>query len=41
MHDAIHRIEADLKRAYPETRRVYIEVESLPDMEKDRVQPGL
>jgi cation diffusion facilitator family transporter len=40
MHDAIHRIEADLKSAYPETRRVYIEVESLPDMEKDRVQPG-
>jgi cation diffusion facilitator family transporter len=41
MHDAIHRIEADLKSAYPETRRVYIEVESLSDMEKDRVQPGL
>jgi len=40
MHDAIHRIEADLKSAYPETRRVYIEVESLSDMEKDRVQPG-
>ncbi len=30
MHEAIHRIEADLHRAYPETTRVYIEAESLP-----------
>lgn len=30
MHEAIHRIEADLKSAYPETNRVYIEAESLP-----------
>jgi len=29
MHEAIHRIEADLHSAYPETTRVYIEVESL------------
>ena len=30
MHEAIHRIEADLRRAYPVTNRVYIEAESLP-----------
>lgn len=30
MHDAIHRIEADLQGAYPECTRVYIETESLP-----------
>jgi cation diffusion facilitator family transporter len=30
MHEAIHRIEADLTSAYPETKRVYIEAESLP-----------
>ncbi len=30
MHEAIHRIEADLRSTYPETNRVYIEVESLP-----------
>lgn len=30
MHAAIHRIEADLARAYPESTRVYIEAESLP-----------
>ena len=30
MHEAIHRIEADLQGAYPEIRRVYIEAESLP-----------
>ena len=30
MHEAIHRIEADLRSAYPETNRVYIEAESLP-----------
>ena len=29
MHDAIHRIEADLKSAYPQTNRIYIEAESL------------
>jgi cation diffusion facilitator family transporter len=40
MHDAIHRIEADLKSAYPETSRVYIEVESLSDMQKDCTLPG-
>ncbi len=38
MHEAIHRIETDLKSAYPETSRVYIEVESLSDMAKDCVQ---
>lgn len=32
MHEAIHRIETDLKSAYPETNRVYIEVESLSDV---------
>ena len=30
MHEAIRRIEADLKAAYPEINRVYIEAESLP-----------
>jgi cation diffusion facilitator family transporter len=30
MHEAIRRIEADLRNAYPETNRVYIEAESLP-----------
>jgi cation diffusion facilitator family transporter len=29
MHAAIHRIEADLYTGYPETKRVYIEIESL------------
>jgi cation diffusion facilitator family transporter len=29
MHHSIHRIEADLYKAYPETKRVYIEAESL------------
>jgi cation diffusion facilitator family transporter len=30
MHEAIRRIEADLRSAYPEVNRVYIEAESLP-----------
>jgi len=30
MHEAIRRIEADLKGAYPQISRVYIEAESLP-----------
>ena len=30
MHEAIRRIEVDLKAAYPEINRVYIEAESLP-----------
>lgn len=30
VHEAIHRIEADLKSAYPVINRVYIEAESLP-----------
>ena len=30
MHESIRRIEADLRNAYPETNRVYIEAESLP-----------
>ena len=30
MHETIRRIEADLRGAYPETNRVYIEAESLP-----------
>jgi len=30
MHKAIHRIETELRSAYPETKRVYIEAESLP-----------
>ena len=30
MHEAIRRIEADLRAGYPETNRVYIEAESLP-----------
>jgi cation diffusion facilitator family transporter len=32
MHEAIHRIEEDLMKAYPETKRVYIEVESIAHM---------
>ena len=40
MHEAIHRIEADLKSAYPETNRVYIEVESLSDMAGDAAPRG-
>lgn len=35
MHDSIHRIEADLTAAYPETKRVYIEVESLAHVMDD------
>jgi divalent metal cation (Fe/Co/Zn/Cd) transporter len=31
IHDAVTRIEGALKSAYPETRRVYVEVESLAD----------
>ena len=34
MHEAIRRIEADLRSAYPETNRVYIEAESLPAGER-------
>lgn len=30
MHEAIHRIEADIQGTYPETAHVYIEAESLP-----------
>jgi len=30
MHEAIRRIETDLKNAYPQINRVYIEAESLP-----------
>ena len=30
MHKAIHRIETELRNVYPETKRVYIEAESLP-----------
>jgi len=30
MHEAISRIEADLRSAYPQVHRVYIEAESLP-----------
>jgi len=40
MHEAIHRIETDLRSAYPQTTRVYIEVESLSDMATDAVPPG-
>ena len=40
IHEAIHRIEADLKSAYPETNRVYIEVESLSDMAGDAAPRG-
>jgi hypothetical protein len=34
MHDSIHRIEADLGKAYPEIKRVYIEAETLAHMKK-------
>jgi cation diffusion facilitator family transporter len=40
MHEAIRRIEADLRGAYPETNRVYIEAESLPAGERVPVPPG-
>ena len=30
MHEAIRRIEADIRGRYPETKRIYIEAESLP-----------
>jgi divalent metal cation (Fe/Co/Zn/Cd) transporter len=30
MHEAIRRIETNLKSAYPQINRVYIEAESLP-----------
>jgi len=39
MHEAIHRIETGLRSAYPQTNRVYIEVESLSDMAKDASPP--
>ena len=29
MHEAVHRIEANIRSAYPETKRIYIEVESI------------
>ncbi len=35
MHDSIHRIEADLYKEYPQTKRVYIEVETLAHMTND------
>jgi cation diffusion facilitator family transporter len=35
MHDSIHRIEADLSKAYPETKRVYIEAETLAHVTND------
>jgi cation diffusion facilitator family transporter len=35
MHDSIHRIEADLSKAYPETKRVYIEAESLAHVNEE------
>ncbi|MBI0584392.1 MAG: cation diffusion facilitator family transporter [Methanomassiliicoccus sp.] len=35
MHEAIRRVEADLRSAYPETNRVYIETESLPTAATD------
>jgi cation diffusion facilitator family transporter len=35
MHDSIHRIEDDLCLAYPETKRVYIETETLAHMAND------
>jgi cation diffusion facilitator family transporter len=31
IHEAIHRIENDIQTTYPETTRVYIEAESLPN----------
>lgn len=40
MHEAIRRIESDLRREYPETNRVYIEAESLPAGEKVTAPSG-
>jgi cation diffusion facilitator family transporter len=39
MHDSIHRIEADLLIAYPETKRVYIETETLAHISDDACPP--
>ena len=39
MHDSIHRIEADLSVAYPETKRVYIEAETLAHVTNDACPP--
>ena len=40
MHEAIHRIEADLRSVYPETTRIYIEAESLPVEATVTAPPG-
>ena len=40
MHEAIHRMEAHLHRAYPETNRVYMDVGSLSDMAMDPAHPN-
>ncbi len=36
IHEAIRRIEADLRSTYPEAERIYIEAESLPAMTKEQ-----
>ncbi len=40
MHDSIHRIETDLSNAYPETKRVYIEAETLAHVTNDADPQG-
>lgn len=40
MHEAVHRIEANLSGAYPQIKRVYIETESLPVGVTDTTPPG-
>ena len=35
MHDSIHRIESDLYEAFPETKRIYIEAETLAHVRND------
>ena len=40
IHKAIHRIETDLKSAYPKTNRVCIEAESLSNPAMDTAPPG-
>jgi divalent metal cation (Fe/Co/Zn/Cd) transporter len=40
MHEAIRRIEADLRSAYPEATRIYIEAEPLPAGATITAPPG-
>jgi hypothetical protein len=41
MHEAIRRIGANLRIAYPETNRVYNEAESLPTVKRSVIGTAL